>query len=67
MIPAGLAATEVAFKAWKAATPNFDVLGDEELNDVYKALAALLRDVDDTHAQVRQLVIRRVMAKKRQP
>jgi hypothetical protein len=68
MIPAGLAATSVAFKAWKAAAvPNLDALGDEELNDVYNALAALLRDMDDTHAQVRQLVVRRVMARKRQP
>lgn len=67
MIPAGLAATEVAFKAWKAgALPNLDAYSDEELNDIFKALTALLRDMEDAYAEVRYRVVRRVIATKRQ-
>lgn len=65
MIPAGLAAVQAAFSAWKAAgIPNLDAFDDEELRDTYRALAALLRDVEHAHGDARALLLRRVMATK---
>lgn len=66
MISAGLAATQVAFRAWTAAT-DFGRLDDEELGDAYRALSALLRDVEDAHAKARHLMVRRIMATKAHP
>lgn len=70
MIPAGLAATHVAFNAWEAAVAGnggYEQLDDDTLRGTYQALAALLRQVEHAHAQTRDLVLRRVGAAKETP
>lgn len=67
MIPAGIAAAQVAFQAWKAATADLGgatQLDDDTLGGTYQSLSALLRDIEYAYGEVREELLRRIMATK---
>lgn len=65
MIPAGLAATQVAAGAWRASITDqggFVTYDNEMLGTTWRALLELIRDLEILQAELREELMRRLMA-----